>query len=364
MSSKSFYISVNRDGVSTSAGELHINMIRYNTGCCSKYAKSDVCIDMGISLKLTGNEINILLYVPFAIEWSQRDCGISDLGHVLSKDRALVSSLFNEDLSVKEIPQVPAFYQLEKQTSGSSIPFKILYVLNRTNFEKMELDPSDKGTLVKIKIPVIDLNSLRGSSVDDSTKKTENDAGKGANPVSEDMVYIRFRIKTDGRHDGVKSLITSERLNNDVIRGVFEKTDLFDIRVNDRRLVSDKEMEALSHGGTHQLLTFEKVHFFYITDVRERIHGGLLPLKDTRILEPETWCDYLKALNDSSRKIAYHWKSKKEGNEVCDKYCNFFKGDNHSVRVGLLLLYFLIVIALGAIGSGLGSWVCKLLGIY
>lgn len=360
MSSKSFYISVNRDGVSPSVGELHINMIRYSTGCCRKYAKSDVCIDMGISLKLTGKEINILLYVPFAIEWSQGNCGISDLGNILSKDRALASSLFNEDLSVKEIPQAPAFYQLEKQTDGYSIPFKILYVLNRTNFEKIELDPSDKGTLVKIKIPIIDLNSLRGLA-DNSTKRPENDAGNGSNPVSEDMVYIRFRIKTDGKHDGVKSLITSERLNNDVIRGVFEKTDLFDIRVNDKRLVSDKEMEALSYGGTHQLLMFEKVHFFYITDVRERIHGGLLPLKDTRILEPETWCDYLKALNDRSRKIAYHWKSKKEEKEVYDKYCNFFKGDNHSIHVGLLLLYFLIVIALGTIGSVLGSCVCKLL---
>lgn len=362
MSSKSFFLSVDKNNQGSAKGELHINMIRYCYGHVERYSKSNLCIDIGIGIELTNEERCVYLYMPFDVNVKSENPEIYDIGKVLSNDRPLVSALFNEDICVSDVNGAPSFYALKKKSGSVEELFKVLYVVDQTNIEKIPLDPYYSGTLVKIMIPSITgkdtnketfnkvLNSIGFKKADE---KGKNGEGNDRNNTNNCNLYFRLRIKTNEQKKGVKSLVASRRLQNDVIKGVFEKTDLFDIRVNDKRLVKDKVLEKLLSGGTHDLISFYKVHFFYITNVKECIYGGMQHLNDTRILETETWSNYLKELDSHTVKLAYHWKSTSD--DCKEKYNIFFKGDNKSINGWQLAAYTAIVIFLGGCGSFLAG---------
>lgn len=245
-----------------------------------------------------------------------------DLGKILVSNRETVSAVFNENIDVRQVESSPSFYALH--IGGKESARKVLYVLDSTSFEFIPLDVDEKGTLIKITIPKLDNWPPADTNTGGEQPSDEHEAKGNGKPD----LYIRFRIITS-KKNGVRSLQQSERLYNNVIKGAFEITDLFDIRINDVRVSETKVLEKMCNGN-------------------------------------------LNGIEDEKMRIAYHWKSTKNSQGTntnpMKEYCVFFSSDNKDFDILQLTRYCLMVILLGFLGSLLVEVVkktdsCNLIGI-
>lgn len=368
MGNRSFYISTDRQGSDFSnEAEVHVNLIRNYPKNRKGHKNANLCIDFGLGLKPHTDAYNIYFYAPFYIpkKVHGKPEGIVDLGKILVSNRETVSAVFNENIDVRQVESSPSFYALH--IGGKESARKVLYVLDSTSFEFIPLDVDEKGTLIKITIPKLDNWPPADTNTGGEQPSDEHEAKGNGKPD----LYIRFRIITS-KKNGVRSLQQSERLYNNVIKGAFEITDLFDIRINDVRVSETKVLEKMCNGNQSSLLQFNKVHFFYITDVKEIVAARSSSLNDVRMLEDDTWSVYLNGIEDEKMRIAYHWKSTKisQGTNTnpMKEYCVFFSSDNKDFDILQLTRYCLMVILLGFLGSLLVEVVkktdsCNLIGI-
>lgn len=177
-------------------------------------------------------------------------------------------------------------------------------------------------------------------------------SGEKCNP--QEKIYVRFRVFLQCPSDIAKT----EILSNDLLQAAFSRTDLFDIRFNEKREIPSKVDEKMKK-QQYKLCDFSKLHFFYIVDTHESISNGIEIRKDSRMLENEHWVDYAPKSNIANvNYIAHHWKKKNEKGETIPCFSLFFSTIYPMLSVIRLVAYFSVIIILGWLGSML-SFSCE-----
>lgn len=257
--------------------ELHINIWKVKQGLIR--IKDLLYIDFGI--KFSSKCDKFLLYLPFKIKDNQ----VEDLGKSLVDSRELLNAVFNEDMLCTPSPN-HSFSEVKINGNKDNEVFYI-YTLGYDNMN-VEYFPDEHENQVGTILTIT-------TSGNPNNEENENNDLK---------YYIRFRIQVEDK----KEVVKTEHLSNDLLQAAFSKTDMFDIRINEKREIPAK-VEERSHRDGYIICLFSKVHLFYIVDAHESIsNGGQL---NSRLLEENQWSSYEPNCNVKGvNYIAYHWKGK------------------------------------------------------
>lgn len=312
-----------------SKDELHVNIWKVNEGhLCLKS-----CFYLDIGLKVSFRYESVRLYLPFAVA---KQCQM-DLCKTVMENRKLLCAIFNDEML--PTPQTnPCFCKVTRQTDGTgnrqdeSGRF-FLYQVDDDNNIDIQDDGhgGEKGTWVTV--------TMKGNPTnDDNLDQYKND-----------QLYIRIRLKIA---DNNQFRIT-ESISNDLIQAAFSRVDLFDLRINELREIEGKVLEKMKSEG-FSIMSFNKVHVFYITDTRETVVNGSSLKVDSRLLEKGHWEKYEPAnsLHDTHY-VAHHWKRrrKEDGDENIRSFSVFFSSQYPRLSRWRLMAYISFVILLGWIGS-------------
>lgn len=306
----------------TKTVELHINIWKVKSGTIR--LNDTLYFDFGI--KFSDKIKRIFVFLPFQIKANK----VNDLGKVVSDKKELLNAVFNDDMRCTPSPN-NSFSKVEINNNQSKSSFYI-YQLGQDNITvedyKGETD-DQKGTYISIKI--------------NGTPQDEN---------GEKEYYIRFRVEVKNN----KEIIHTAHLSNDLLQAAFSKTDLYDLRINEKREVPAKVNEKAETNG-FTLCDFRKLHLFYIVDAHETVNNGSTVKIDTRILEDNQWKDYEpKSDINGINYIAYHWKKKaKEANNnqivPFNNFSLFFDTIYPKLSFVRLTAYLCVVILFGWFGS-------------
>ena len=317
--------------------ELHINIWKVKQGLIR--IKDLLYIDFGI--KFSSKCDKFLLYLPFKIKDNQ----VEDLGKSLVDSRELLNAVFNEDMLCTPSPN-HSFSEVKINGNKNNEVFYI-YTLGHDNMN-VEYFPDEHENQVGTILTIT-------TSGNPNNEENENNDLK---------YYIRFRIQVEDK----KEVVKTEHLSNDLLQAAFSKTDMFDIRINEKREIPAKvEERSLREGYT--ICTFSKVHLFYIVDAHESISNG--GQHNSRLLEENQWCSYEPECNVKGiNYMAYHWKDKEnDNNNPLNSFSLFFNTLYPKVSPIRLVAYFSVVVLFGWIGSMLsfkpselfkdntGSWI-------
>jgi hypothetical protein len=122
----------------------------------------------------------------------------------------------------------------------------------------------------------------------------------------DEQIYIRFRVEPDC----CEEIFEHCRLSNDLLQAAFSDSNMFDIRVNEKRELNMKVVERMAKDNMIPC-TFCKLHFFYMADIKEKVINGSSLKIDSRLLEQEHWSQYEPTCyKKESRFLAYHWKKR------------------------------------------------------
>ena len=285
---KSFGIFYKKeDGQTETVGssEVQINIWKLTTEGRKSYY-----VDFGLQFNPSIKEVFVL--VPFLTDKNN----VKDLGCVISKDSELISRLFNTDTTSNHSAQ-SSFTPVSKD-AGRSFEICALDVDNKTEFE--EIKSGDiTYTLINFKIPQ-----------KTEPEKQEAEKNKTTTGVEKPMYdyYIRFRIIVDSK----SHLSTTENVANDVIQSAFSKLELFDVRLNDTRYIPSNVSQIIYNDKKCRPFYFQKVHFFYMVDVKESMQTTSPACHDSRFLQYCDWKNYLDSENIKEKNfLSYHWKKVK-----------------------------------------------------
>ena len=312
-----------------SKDELHVNIWKVNEGhLCLKS-----CFYLDIGLKMSFRYQSVRLYLPFAVA---KPCQM-DLCKTVMENRKLLCAIFNDEML--PTPQTnPCFCKVTHQTGGTgsgqdeSGQFFLYQVDDDSNIDiQDDGHGGEKGTWVTV--------TMKGNPTnDDNLDKYQND-----------QLYIRIRLKIA---DNNQFRIT-ESISNDLIQAAFSRVDLFDLRINELREIDGKVLEKMKSDG-FSIMSFNKVHVFYITDTRETVVNGSSLKVDSRLLEKGHWEKYEPAnsLHDTHY-VAHHWKRrrKEDVNENISSFSVFFSSQYPRLSRWRLMAYISFVILLGWMGS-------------
>ncbi len=308
--------------------ELHLNVWKVETG--NFFLNPAVYIDFGIMFPKSYK--TLCLFLPFDIDGSPQD--LSDilrandqtLGAVFNADIQVTSRVNDNYCTVSFINEDRSFY---------------LYKLGETNFTTDSFTDTPKGTFIKITI---------NSEPEDET------CGQ---------IYVRFRVRLKDKSQYVKS----EHITNDLLQAAFSMTDLYDVRVNETRVLDSKVKETMKLAQL-EMCKFDKVHMFYMVDTRETVHNGSSLKQDTRILESEQWDKYQpKTSLHNTTFVAYHWKKRRKTDKDDDKkfdekpissFSVFFSSIYPRLYWGRMLAYVAVAILLSWVGSMLSFKFCDI----
>lgn len=302
----------------TKTVELHINIWKVKSGTIR--LNDTLYFDFGI--KFSDKIDRIFVFLPFQIKANK----VNDLGKVVSDKKELLNAVFNEDMRCT--PSTNNSFSKVGINNDQGGDYFYIYQLGQDNITvedyKGETD-DQKGTYISIKI--------NGKPEKEDDKKE---------------YYIRFRVEVKNN----KEIIHTAHLSNDLLQAAFSKTDLYDLRINEKREIPAKVNEKAETNG-FTLCNFKKLHLFYIVDAHETVNNGSTVKIDTRILEDNQWKDYepksdIKGINY----IAYHWKRKANSPvEPFNNFSLFFDTIYPKLSFFRLLAYLCVVVLFGWLGS-------------
>ena len=300
--------------------DLHINYWRIP----EKHGKYKKFLDFGILLNERARDLqSISFYFPFKISKNS----VSDLGGAI-KDSEMLCSLFNDEYTIRNIPNSPSYYYVHASNGGNKSFW--LYLLGENNFS-IDTDIPN-GSLLVIKILSIPKENGGIQNVGETTQPKRN-------------LYFRFRIS-----DIPENVLSfEEKISNDFLQSAFSKTEMVDFRVNEVREMSPKAYEAVSKMGN--MLEFSKIHFFFIGSSQDEQVVGVSNFKDCRLLNPERWNRYISEEKNTRNLIAYHWKWQPDNKDIQNtkkRYNIFVKTVYKSIRWWTVIKYtgFLLIISM------------------
>lgn len=310
--------------------EVHLNLWKKATRKRFQL-KVQYLLDIGIKIFESKNTIESLtLFFPFQMNKDK----VSDLGGILSNSKSLVNVLFNESMihtdGAGNQGSLSKFESKAKDESTKKKRSFHLYTLAPNNYDVKKIDGLE-GTFLKI--------NLNGANLPDADKNGN--------------LYIRFRISIND-NAAQQYLKRDENLANDVLQAAFSKTELYDIRINDRRETDDKVLEEIETTMHNTLMPISKAHFFFVTNVVDHVSNGNSERMDARMLEMDKWETYAP-YQDKHPRIAYHWKKVADGTETFENFEIFFRNICDNRNHLKILLYLFVAFWIGAVGSSIAS---------
>lgn len=310
--------------------ELHINL-----WCIRSKKHNEYALDFGIKFALDTKEI--LLLIPQKID--KRD--VFDLGERLINNSRLLCSVFNENYQIIKNPTGSC--DIINDKDGNAL-FGIYKLRQNASIIIKPNDVNETYTEINL-IPQCDYEKLK---------------------TKVQYLYARFQITLKD----LKAFAKNMDISNDFLQSAFSSSRLFDIRINDKRELDSNIDEKLMHEKWSQA-KFNKLHFFYMSEVSETIDNGSKLHLDTRILEDNLWKDYFgDSKKIEGQHIAYHWKKtvkeqkynfEVEQKKLCfkpsnknlpfDSFTIFFKTTYSSYNKLRIFKYSFIVILLALISS-------------
>lgn len=327
---KSFGIYYKKEEGQT--GEVGSSEVQINVWKLSVNKQKSYFIDFGLQFNPCIKEISV--FVPFHTDSSH----VKDLGSLISKDGDLISRLFNTNTTSNHTTQ--STHTLVSKDDGNKFEICSLDVDNKTGFTYLK-DGDKSYTLITFSVP---------QKIEPRKQESENNKSTTAAETKKTDCYVRFRIIVDDN-----SLISrTEDVANDVVQSAFSKLELFDIRLNDARYIPSNATQIIYHDKKCDAFYFQKVHFFYMVDVREPIQTTSPACHDSRFLEYIDWKGYLdnEEIKDNNF-LSYHWKKVKTNTSDASiksfQLCYSCLFPNRDTKQ--LLAYAGLAIILGFIGS-------------
>lgn len=326
------------------AAECHINVWKIDAG---GYILSNTKLYFDFGLMINSKIEWIYVYIPFDFVENNRDF---DLIKKLQNNNQLLCTVFNSDYKT-EVKQGDTF---GKVMDNENRPQFFLHQLGSTKFDIFPFYKTCSKNKTKIAGKLLKIH------IQDA-------------PSEINKVYIRFRIEPIE----ITEIVKSEHISNDFLQAAFSQIDMYDFRINEIRNISTDVMDKIKE-DEYRLLTFDKVHLFYMADTRENVANGSSIKQDSRLLEKDLWATYLPDNCYRRNYIAYHWKKrvKKEEMEIIDSsirakeifipfndYRIFFTTIYPKIQLIRLFVYLCIVVLLGWCGSMLSFKVSSFLTI-
>lgn len=169
-------------------------------------------------------------------------------------------------------------------------------------------------------------------------------------PKDATSIYFRFRIKSS---QITQTLLKKLYEKNYYLESAFVERQIIDIKFNDARNIDSVEIERIK-SINQCFANFRSVHLFLMvpSSFEVTIWDGF---SECRQLE-NGWKDYLVMEQQPSDIIVYHWQKKDPGTNGLDKFTQLIKMEHKDTNMKLILLYCVVVIVLGAFGSGLATF--------
>lgn len=281
-------------------------------------------IDLGLLIENYKCVESICFMVPFEVDVED----IEDLSYVLKEDE--IQLIFNNSkYAYQQYQQMEAAFNTgfinDKQEKALIFPIKDEdgNVLQNVEYIK-------NSGKIQIKIDI---------------KKF------GIIPDSINSIYIRFRIK----NVDAQKILSNLPVKNNYLESAFVKRQILDFKLNNVRTIKRHDLNQLSNEN-YSLIQFKAIHLFVMvpSDYEISVWGDF---SECRQLEKNEWNNYLKnSVSKPKEEIfAYHWKQKAENEKTVDEFAQLIKMEHKSTNLIMIAIYCLIVIILGALGSGLAE---------
>lgn len=169
-------------------------------------------------------------------------------------------------------------------------------------------------------------------------------------PSDATSIYFRFRIKSSKI---IQTLLKKLHEKNYYLESAFIERQIIDIKFNDARNIDRVETERIKRDN-YTFANFKSVHLFLMVPSSFEVTIWD-DFSECRQLE-NGWKDYLIMEQEPSDIIVYHWQKKDSTTNDLDKFTQLIKMEHKDTNKKLILLYCVVVIVLGALGSGLATF--------
>lgn len=295
--------------------DLHINL--WDIGYCYG-SVTDSFIDIGLNVMGFRVIDTLCLRIPFSLGEQE----IIDLSDTFS-DSQIANLVFNDDCTLHQDANKRSLELSEKREQ------LLLFSLS----EAVKDYQADATTLT------FNLKTIR----DDTIYNGYLD------------LYIRFRIRSEKIREELFCNITAK---NWFLESGFKRTQVIDIKVNKQRNMESGILTQMRREG-FQFVNFNKVHFLVMEPADNEVDVWGDDFVECRKLEEE-WARYLDC-NEVGDILAYHWKA--GAGKGLKEYAKMVKVTSAETNWRIISVYMLVVIVLGALGSGLFTWAQKIIGI-
>lgn len=326
-------------------------------------------LDIGVMGKFSISEIR--LYFPFTLK--DIDPWI-DLAPILTQNKTILCSLFNDDYEVKNkcgnfVHVALSNSRLKPETKQEGNPLESKWY---TSLRKILTDcicgPKDQSkdtTNTEDETP----KEFYIYHIQKSDVKVTNYADKGSKGFvlnitipefpdcsPEQYFYIRLRIPIEN----AKDIAYNTNLSNDWLQSAFTRLDMYNLQINELREISDIPVLDLLEKDYNSAV-FSKIHMLYVVSPEVEIKTGSSVKSDSRLIEAESWQPYIPPQYMADVYLAHHWKFPTKRSTILHKMQLFFTAEYPELHFNPRVIpYAAGVILLGCLGSLIASGLCAI----
>lgn len=304
------------------------------------YSEDIPQLDFHINLwNLKGNKKHTCPFVDFGIN-------ISDFRKIKSLDILLPFSINNNEIvDLYEIVKIPEIARLIFNEIECEISSKDRYtVIESENFDKRKLLINIKN-LDELESFVSHKAYKEMSIISMNFEELTNDDKL----LEYDDVYIRFRIISE---EVKKWLFCPVRKKNWFLESGFVETQIADIKINQERNLPHDVCKKYRM-KKYKFAVFKKIHLLVMSESSDEVDSFGTEICECRKLEEHDWDLYLENKYNVTDILVYHWKEKSRIEQGIANFSKLIRISTASTNYKVIFTYVLVVIILGACGSGL-----------
>ncbi len=288
--------------------------------------KDSSCADLDIGIKISKfkDVEEVVFHCPFLIQ----EGDVRDLYEKLTKKKN-ANIVFNAE---GEIATRESF-AVYKMSEDDRDKFLLFCPMNQLNENIYKLNNKDGNTDITFDMGRVNKILKKKKCFDD---------------ISD--IYIRFRITTNALKNSI--YFDSEPLNKS-FDSAFSGTRVIDFKINENRNLGEVIVDSVNL-EQYEWPEFEAVHLLVMEPSSYDVESIPNEKMTCRELEADLWDDYYESNMDSSKGhiLAYHWKWKESKSPA-----SLIKVKYSRTKKSILVAYSLVVVALGALGSLIVSFV-------
>ena len=292
--------------------DLHINL--WDLAKKKKWKKTkkkETYIDFGLKINYYKKLETIEFYFPFGVKKEN----IHDLYDQM-KNRDTAALIFNDNDFILNQDKV-VVYKLSDEEKK-----RVLVKID----DSFQIDNKENYSILKIDVSKIALES--GSNLENA--------------------YIRFRVKSE---ELKKILWLQSKLGNKYFESAFVSKQIIDLKINEPRNIEEIYKKRCRSNNLHYF-KFRKIHFL-LAEPASGVSTFFGKSDVTcRTLEDSEWDTYLENTYNTNDALVYHIKSIAEDKKYEQTFKCLIKSEIKETNLKMILAYMMVVIVLGAIGSG------------